>query len=109
MSTLADLLAEHTTLTDAAAGHLQRLVAEWQLLADLSFADFTLTVRGADGALVTVAQCRPNTESTVFPGDEVGRIIHKCAVNDLDQRYRAVTELIADVERLEAPPIQTTA
>lgn len=35
--------------------------------------------------------------------------IHKCAVNDLDQRYRAVTELIADVERLEAPPIQTTA
>ncbi|GAB05904.1 putative two-component histidine kinase, partial [Gordonia amarae NBRC 15530] len=39
MSTLVDLLAEHTTLSDAAAGHLQRLVAEWQLLADLSFAD----------------------------------------------------------------------
>lgn len=41
--------------------------------------------------------------------DEVGRIIHKCAVNDLDQRYRAVTELIAEVERLEAPPVQATA
>ena len=45
MSTLADLLAEHTTLADTAAAHLQRLVAEWQLLADLSFADFLLSVR----------------------------------------------------------------
>ena len=41
--------------------------------------------------------------------DEVGRIIHKCAVNDLGQRYQAVTELIAEVERLEAPPVQATA
>lgn len=41
--------------------------------------------------------------------DEVGSIIHRCVANDLDQRYQAVTELIAEVERLEAPPIQTTA
>lgn len=101
MSTLADLLAEHTTLTDAAAGHLQRLVAEWQLLADLSFADFTLTVRGADGALVTVAQCRPNTASTVFPGDEVGRIIDAGADAHVD---RAFTE--AHILRDEDPTWQ---
>lgn len=41
--------------------------------------------------------------------DEVGRIIHKCAVNDLDQRYQAVPELIADVERLVASADQATA
>lgn len=41
--------------------------------------------------------------------DEVGRIIHRCAVKDLAQRYQAVTELIADVERSEAPPVQATA
>ncbi|WP_267617722.1 sensor histidine kinase [Gordonia bronchialis] len=75
MSTLADLLAEHTTLSDTAAAHLQRLVAEWQLLADLSFADFLLSVRTDSGAAITVAQCRPNTASTVFPSDEVGRVI----------------------------------
>ncbi|MGV9711782.1 sensor histidine kinase [Gordonia sp. NPDC003424] len=74
MSTLADLLAEHTQLSDAAAAHLQRLVAEWQLLADLSFADFLLSVLTDEGDVVTVAQCRPNTASTVFPRDEVGRI-----------------------------------
>lgn len=41
--------------------------------------------------------------------DEEGRIIHKCTLNDLGQRYQAVTELIAEVERLEAPPVQATA
>lgn len=75
MSTLADLLAEHTTLPDSAAAHLQRLVAEWQLLADLSFADLVLSVRTESGDLVNVAQCRPNTASTVFPSDEVGTVI----------------------------------
>ncbi|MDP9443825.1 MAG: protein kinase family protein [Actinomycetota bacterium] len=48
-------------------------------------------------------------ESLPPTGDTVGRIIHKCAVNDPDQRYQTVIELIADVERLEAPPAQATA
>ncbi|GAA4641726.1 sensor histidine kinase [Gordonia humi] len=79
MATLHDLLAEHTTLPDAAAAHLQRLVAEWQLLADLSFADYLLAVRGTDGNLVYVAQCRPNTASTVFQQDEVGHRVERPA------------------------------
>ncbi|MFT4042916.1 MAG: histidine kinase N-terminal domain-containing protein [Gordonia sp. (in: high G+C Gram-positive bacteria)] len=79
MSTLADLLAEHTTLSDRAAAHLQRLVAEWQLLADLSFADFLLAVRAENGEIATVAQCRPNTASTVFPSDEVGTLVERGA------------------------------
>ena len=73
MATLHDLLAEHTSLPDAAAAHLQRLVAEWQLLADLSFADYVMAVKDADGHLVYVAQVRPNTAPTVFHHDEVGQ------------------------------------
>ncbi|MGB3698033.1 MAG: sensor histidine kinase [Gordonia sp. (in: high G+C Gram-positive bacteria)] len=79
MATLTDLLAEHTTLSAAAAEHLQRLVAEWQLLADLSFADYLLAVPGEDGRLVYVAQVRPNTASTVFPRDEVGHRVDRPA------------------------------
>ena len=75
MSTLADLLAEYTTLSDRAAAYLQRVVAEWQLLADLSFADFLLAVRAENGEVVTVAQCRPNTAATVFPSDQVGMVV----------------------------------
>ncbi|MFT4128302.1 MAG: histidine kinase N-terminal domain-containing protein, partial [Gordonia sp. (in: high G+C Gram-positive bacteria)] len=95
MSTLADLLAEHTTLSDGAAGHLQRLVAEWQLLADLSFADFVLSVRTESGEIVNVAQCRPNTASTVFPKDEVGLVVGAGATPQLLSAFagaRAVAE-----------------
>jgi len=44
VSTLSELLAEHTRLPSDAVEHLQRVVAEWQLLADMSFADFLLRV-----------------------------------------------------------------
>lgn len=48
-------------------------------------------------------------ESLPSAVEEVGRIIHKCATNDVGQRYQTVAELITDVERLQAPPGQATA
>ena len=72
MSTLGDLLAEHTILPGNAVDHLHAVVGEWQLLADLSFADFLMWVRRDDGALVCVAQVRPNTAPTVLLADAVG-------------------------------------
>ena len=76
MSTLSDLLAEHTDLRGSAVDHLQQLVGEWQLLADLSFADLSLWVsrRGAAAEMVCVSQCRPTTAATVRPRDEVGSV-----------------------------------
>jgi two-component system, sensor histidine kinase PdtaS len=72
MSTLGDLLAEHTILPGNAVDHLHAVVGEWQLLADLSFADYLMWVRRDDGALVCVAQIRPNTAPTVLLADAVG-------------------------------------
>ena len=72
MSTLGDLLAEHTVLPGNAVDHLHAVVGEWQLLADLSFADFLMWVRRDDAALVCVAQVRPNTAPTVLLADAVG-------------------------------------
>lgn len=73
MSTLSDLLAEYTALTGSAVAHLQRLVSEWQLLADLSFSDLTLWVPlDPDTKLfVCVAQVRPTTGATVHEDDLV--------------------------------------
>jgi two-component sensor histidine kinase len=78
LSTLADLLAENTRMPGEAADHLQAVVAEWQLLADLSFADFLLWVPVAPelnaqgGDFVCVAQARPTTAPTAHPEDVVG-------------------------------------
>src|SRR5918997_3512247 len=82
MSTLSELLAQHTHLPGAAVGHLQRIVAEWQLLADLSFADLLMWVP-LDAGDVTdpaepaqdflcVAHVRPTTGPTAHPEDVVG-------------------------------------
>lgn len=75
MSTLGDLLAEHTVLPGGAVDHLHAVVGEWQLLADLSFGDFLMWVRRDDGELICVAQCRPNTASTVLIKDAVGTVV----------------------------------
>src|ERR1700735_3452519 len=75
MSTLGDLLAEHTVLPGSAVDHLHAVVGEWQLLADLSFADYLMWVRRDDGSLVCVAQCRPNTAPTVLLRDAVGTVV----------------------------------
>ncbi len=74
MSTLGDLLAEHTVLPGSAVDHLHAVVGEWQLLADLSFADYLMWVRRDDEKVVCVAQVRPNTAPTVLLADAVGTL-----------------------------------
>ncbi|GAB3684670.1 histidine kinase N-terminal domain-containing protein [Saccharopolyspora tripterygii] len=94
MSTLSDLLAEHTGLSGTAADHLQLVVAEWQLLSDLSFADFIMWVPiGPSGApedrFLCVAQARPTTAPTAHPEDVVGSEVTQ---DDHPQLRRAALE-----------------
>lgn len=80
MATLVELLADNTGLSGAAVDHLQLVVAEWQLLADLSFSDFLLWVRATSAEqapaerpwFVCVAHARPTTAPTAHPEDVVG-------------------------------------
>jgi two-component system, sensor histidine kinase PdtaS len=72
MSTLSDRLTQGSASAPAQVDHARRLVADWQLLADLSFADLTLWVPLAGGAWWCVAQVRPLTAPTSQPGDLVG-------------------------------------
>ena len=90
MSTLSELLAEHTELTGDAVEHLQRVVAEWQLLADMSFADFLLWIPLADaGEFLCVAQARPTTAPTAHQEDIVTA---RVSAADNPQLRRAVVE-----------------
>jgi two-component sensor histidine kinase len=83
MSALTDMLAARTTMTDAQVEHLQRLVGEWHLLADLAFADLLLWVpvtvavgeSGTVPGFVCVAQCRPTTGPTAYQNDQVGVLL----------------------------------
>ena len=69
---------------------LHRLVADWQLLADLSFADLLLLVPDETASqFVVVAQMRPTTGPTVYQDDLVGSVITS---SDRPQLGLAVTE-----------------
>jgi two-component system, sensor histidine kinase PdtaS len=73
---LRDLIHERTGLGEPEADHLARLVGEWQLLADLAFADLLLMCPDDQGGgLVVLAQMRPYTAQTVYQEDQVGRVI----------------------------------
>jgi len=72
MSALSELLAAHTRLEADQTDHLQRLVAEWQLLSDMSFADLLLWVPSNEDDFLCAAQCRPTTGPTAYLHDRVG-------------------------------------
>jgi two-component sensor histidine kinase len=75
VSTLRDLVEEHTSLDAADVEHLHRLAGEWQLVSDLSFADLLMWVpTGQTGKFMCVAQVRPTTAPTAYQDDQVGRV-----------------------------------
>jgi two-component sensor histidine kinase len=72
MNSLSERLTRGSASEPAQVDHARRLVADWQLLADLSFADLTLWVPLHTGAWWCVAQVRPLTAPTSQPDDLVG-------------------------------------
>ncbi|MEO5874539.1 MAG: histidine kinase N-terminal domain-containing protein [Streptosporangiaceae bacterium] len=77
MPSLTDLVLKQTDLDAHDLEWLHALVSDWQLLADLSFADLVLWVplknTGVIEAWVCVAQMRPTTGPTAYPDDLVGK------------------------------------
>ena len=75
MSTLSDLVLAQGRSDDADVEWLHLLVGDWQLLADLAFADIVLWVPTQDDSFVAVAHARPSSSATLFYRDFVGQRI----------------------------------
>ena len=91
MFQLEKLLGARTTITIDQANRIRELVADWQLLADLSFADLILWVpirkdisMWPTGHIV-VAHIRPTTTSTVFINDVIGEEVLWGAKSAIDE------------------------
>ncbi|HKJ12583.1 MAG TPA: histidine kinase N-terminal domain-containing protein [Ornithinimicrobium sp.] len=78
MPTLHDVLSQKTAMSAKDAEWLHRLVGDWQMIADLSFADLTLWApRGQDcpddpAGWVLAAHARPSTGPNFYADDVVG-------------------------------------
>jgi two-component sensor histidine kinase len=77
---LLDLANANTDLQGAALRHLQRLVASWQPLADLCFADL-LALAPVEGEeahrFLVLAHVRPVTGQTLYPAELVGTVVQE--------------------------------
>ena len=76
MASLTELAQEHADLTVEDEAWLQLLVADWQIIADLSFADLVLWLPDREGrGFWAAAQMRPTTGPTAHIDDVVGTFI----------------------------------
>ncbi|WP_084959334.1 PAS domain-containing sensor histidine kinase [Thermoactinospora rubra] len=89
MPTLSDLAVRHTALDASDIEWLHTLVSDWQLLADLSFADLILWAPlPGEAGWVAVAQMRPTTGPTVYHDDVVGTVVKQGERHLIDTAWR---------------------
>ena len=73
MADFSEILASRPDLDNYDREWLHQLVADWQVIADLSFADLLLIVQNGDGRYIIAEQCRPSTVMCLREEDVVGK------------------------------------
>ena len=100
MLTSAELTRIGTDLSAEQIMHLQRLVAWWGILADLSFSDLLLfaPTDAARTEFAIVGQIRPTTGQTLYRDDHLG-----LRVDDIDRPLVARAFAVGEVVEGEVP------
>ena len=73
---MTELVRSHTDLDDDDVAWLQLIQADWQIIADLSFADLVLWLPDRDGrGFWAAGQMRPTTGPTAYVDDVIGSFV----------------------------------
>ena len=111
MSTLSELVRARTDLDAEDLEWLQLLLADWQVIADLSFADLVLWLPDRHGGgYWAAAQMRPTTGPTAFVDDLVGGFLpvgRRPLVDSAFERHRVARE--GDPEWRDDIPVRVEA
>jgi two-component sensor histidine kinase len=91
VSTLSDLVLAQGRSDEADIEWLHLLVGDWQLLADLAFADIVLWVPSKDDSFVAVAHARPSSSATLFYRDFVGQSIKPEWASQVTEAFEAAS------------------
>ena len=83
---LSSIAAERTDLSPAEVEHLQLLLSDWTMIADLAFADLILWLpTWNEGGFVAAGQIRPTTARTHIPKDVTGNFVPRGRHIELDR------------------------
>ncbi len=99
MSTISEIIKRHGRASQADLEWLNLLIGDWQLVADLVFADLVLWVPTTDNDFVAVAHARPSSAATVFYRDITGEMVRKqwsSAVREAFQTGKTVSKGTAE-------------
>ncbi len=111
MPSLTEVAQAHTELGEQDLAWLHLLVADWQIVADLSFADLVLWLPDRDGqGLWAGAQIRPTTGPTSYVDDLVGsflRVGRRPLIDAALEQNRVVRE--GDPEWRDDVPVRVEA
>jgi len=98
---LDDIARFQTSLSSADVAWLHALVADWQIIADLSFSDLVLWVPDAEAkGMWAGAQIRPTTGPTTLFEDVAGTFMPSGRIDELEQALKSgqiVAEHIAEM------------
>ena len=103
MASIEEYVQGRSSLSPDRIHRLRELVADWQLLSDLSFADLILWVplrkdfKSWPTGYVAVAHIRPTTAATLFPHDVIGEEISYGSRPHIDQALSGA-EIIRDTQ-----------
>jgi len=103
MASIEEYVQGRSSLSPDQIHRLRELVADWQLLSDLSFADLILWVplrkdfKSWPTGYVAVAHIRPTTAATLFPHDVIGEEISYGSRPHIDQALSGA-EIIRDTQ-----------
>ncbi len=111
MPSLNELVRAHTDLGAEDVAWLHLLLADWQIIADLSFADLVLWLPDREGSgYWAAAQMRPTTGPTAYVDDLVGAFIpvgRRPLLDSAYERQRVARE--GDPEWRDDIPVRTEA
>ncbi|MER2137851.1 MAG: histidine kinase N-terminal domain-containing protein, partial [Arthrobacter sp.] len=91
MAIFTDPIKDHADFGPGDAEWLHLLVGDWQLVADLAFADLALWFPLPEGTYVALAHARPSTSHTVFHSDFVGERIRADLQPLVDKAWKSQT------------------
>ena len=87
MSVLSELNKAHGRASHADIEWLNLLLADWQLVADLVFADLVLWLPTPDGGFVAAGHARPSSAATIFYRDISGEPVRKEWASQVKQAF----------------------
>lgn len=114
MSTVSEINKTHGGSSAANIEWLNLLQADWQLLADLAFADLVLWLPTSDGSFVAAGHARPSSAATIFYRDISGEPVRKEWASQVRQAFetgktvdtKAQTGFDGTTTRLSAIPVR---